>query len=76
MAKYTLYTQNLYDTSIGHYTSYGIIAQEKDKTISVADISTDRFAVEQLIEKFNNQELSSCHLLCAVEDYLYDLSID
>lgn len=75
MAIYSLHTQNLYDTSIGHYTSYGIIAEEKGKAISVADISTDKFAVEQLIEKFNNHKLCSCHLLSAVEDYLYDLEV-
>ncbi len=76
MAKYSLLTQNLYDTSIGHYTSYGIIAKERKLTISVADISTDKFAVEQLIEKFNTYELSLCHLHDAVEDFLCDYNLE
>lgn len=75
MAKYSLLTQTLYDTSIGHYTSYGIIAEERKLTISVADISTDKFAVEQLIEKFNTHKLSLCHLHNAVEDFLYDCNL-
>ncbi len=75
MAKYSLLTQNLYDISIGHYTSYGIIVEEKENNFTVADISTDKFAVEQLIKKFNRENLSSCHLLCAIEDYLCDFEI-
>lgn len=76
MANYSLLTQNLYDTSIGHYTSYGIKAEERNDTISVADISTDKFAVEQLIKKFNDNELSICHLTQAVEDFLYDFKAE
>lgn len=75
MAKYSLLTQNLYDTSIGHYVSYGIKAELKDKIITVADISTDKFAVEQLVKQFNTHNLSDCHLHQAVEDFLYDLEI-
>ena len=75
MAKYSLLTQKHYDESIGHYISYGIIYTSDNNTITVADISVDKFAVEQLIEKFNKYKLSEKHLYDVIEDYLYDFEI-
>ncbi len=74
MAKYSLLTQKHYDESIGHYISYGIVCTNNN-TITVADISVDKFAVEQLIENFNKHELDERHLYEAIEDYLYDFKL-
>ncbi|MBQ2971147.1 MAG: hypothetical protein IJO20_00960 [Ruminococcus sp.] len=75
MAKYSLLTQKHYDESIGDYISYGIICADNNNTITVADISVDKFAVEKIIEKFNIYELDVCHLYDAIEDFLYDFEI-
>ena len=59
------------------YTSYGIIAISGEKiAITIDDVSTDKTAVEKLINKFNTQKLSLCHLEQAIEDYLYNLEVD
>lgn len=75
MAKYTLLTQKHFDESIGHYISYGIVCTINNNTLTVADISVDKFAVEKLIEKFNTYELDVRHLYDAIEDFLYDFKI-
>lgn len=74
MAKYSLLTQKHYDESIGHYISYGIKCTNNN-TITVADISVDKFAVEKLIEKLNICELDERHLYDVIEDFLYDFEI-
>lgn len=75
MAKYSLITQKHYDESIGHYISYGITYIDNNDTITIADISVDKFAVEKLIEKFNTCKLDVCHIYDAIEDFLYDFEI-
>lgn len=77
MVEYKLLKQRKYYSISGCYTTYGIVAFKGEKLIrSIADISANKTVVERLIEKFNKYELDPCHLSQAVEDYLYDLSID
>ncbi|MBQ4129024.1 MAG: hypothetical protein IJD68_04545 [Ruminococcus sp.] len=77
MVEYKLLKQRKYYSISGCYTSYGILAFKGEKLIrTVADISANKTAVENLIEKFNKYELDPCHLSQAIEDYLYDQRTD
>lgn len=74
MIKYKLFEQTKYYNNSGHYTSYGIIVFDDDVHIrTVPDISLDKSAVQNMVDKFNRYELDPCHLAQSVEDYLYDL---
>lgn len=77
MAEYKIQTQTINLNDNKSYISYGIIAISGEKiAITIDDVSTDKTAVEKLINKFNTQKLSLCHLEQAIEDYLYNLEIE
>lgn len=77
MVEYKIQTQTININDKMSYTSYGIIAISGEKiAITIDDVSTDKTAVEKLINKFNTQKLSLCHLEQAIEDYLYNLEIE
>ncbi|MBR2715533.1 MAG: hypothetical protein IKB73_04930 [Ruminococcus sp.] len=74
MANYSLHTQSLYGIGRKKQVSYGIIVTENGETSTIADISIDKIAVEQLIERLNTYELSTEHLSQVIEDFLCDHS--
>lgn len=77
MVEYKIQTQTINLNDNKSYISYGIIAISSEKiAITIDDVSTDKTAVEKLINKFNTQKLSLCHLEQAIEDYLYNLEIE
>ncbi|MBQ8057364.1 MAG: hypothetical protein IJ275_03395 [Ruminococcus sp.] len=77
MVEYKLQTQTTLISDSTTLTSYGILAFcGKRLVATVKDISSDKSAVEKLIQKFNTHGLSLCHLEQAVEDYLYNLDIN
>lgn len=77
MVEYKLQTKTTLNSDSTTSTSYGILAFcGKRLVATVSDISDNKDAVEQLIQKFNSYDLSLCHLEQAVEDYLYDLETD
>ncbi len=70
MVEYKLHTQQINDADT---KTYGISVYKNNKLVRViADISTDKNAVEKLIHQFNTYELALCHFDCAIEDFLYD----
>lgn len=76
MAKYHISKQILTDKNGDFITTYGIAVVDKNKVRIISDITPDRFKIEKLIEKFNKHKLSSCHIDDAIEDFLYDQSVD
>ncbi len=77
MVEYKLFEQTHYYNNSGFYKVYGIIVFENNKHVrTIPDISKNKVVVENIIEKFNTYKLELCHLSQAVEDYLYDLSVD
>lgn len=46
------------------YTTYGISSAD----ITFFDVSLDKQKVEKMIEKINNVQLESCHLMYFIED--------
>ena len=77
MVEYKIQTQTINLNDNKSYISYGIIAISSEKiAITIDDVSTDKTAVEKLINKFNTQKLSLCHLEQAIEDYLCNLEIE
>lgn len=77
MVEYILFTENKYSSGCGFYITYGIIVFEDNVHIrTVKDISADKEKVKKLIDSFNENELSPIHLSQAVEEFLYDFSVD
>ena len=74
MTKYLLIEQNLEENS--KHKTYGICIKNGSEDRKIHGISTDKIQVQQLVDKFNRYELSSEHIDIAIEDYLYDLSVD
>lgn len=57
-------------------TTFGVKFTHKNQIRDIADISTDKVLIEQLIEKFNKYNLSVDHIDEAVENFLYDQCVD
>lgn len=77
MVEYKIQTQTISLNGNLNYTSYGIVAISGEKiAATIDDVSTDKITVEKLIDKFNTQKLSLCHLEQSIEDYLYNLEVD
>ena len=76
MVEYKIQMQTINVNNIS-YISYGIVAISGEKIVTTAnDVSTDKIAVEKLVQKFNTHKLPLCHLEQAIEDYLYNLEVD
>lgn len=76
MSRYEIFTEELDNPSIGKYTAYGIAVYEmvnknRKELIRVSDVSTDKNAVENLIELFNKECLDPVHIYDVIEDFLY-----
>ncbi|MBQ8538053.1 MAG: hypothetical protein IJ433_00195 [Ruminococcus sp.] len=77
MVEYKIQTQTITLNDNQSYTSYGIVALSGEKVVTtVDDVSTDKIAVEKLVDKFNTYKLVLCHLEQAIENYLYNLEVD
>lgn len=77
MVEYKIFTQEVYNSACGFYTTYGIIAFDDGKrSITIGDITLNRESIEKMVYKFNENRLELCHLREAIEDFLYDLCID
>lgn len=76
MVEYKLKTHTNHLNDSTSFLSYGIVAFENNRPLhTISDVSTDKNAVEKLIQSFNTHSLAVCHLEQAIEDYLYDLSL-
>ena len=76
MVEYKIQTQTISQNDNLNYTSYGIVAISGEKIVTVVgDVSTDKIAIEKLVQKFNTHKLSLCHLEQAIEDYLCNLEV-
>ena len=77
MVEYKIQSQTITLNDSSSFISYGIVAFcGKKIATTVTDISTDKTAVEKLVQKFNEHQLSLCHLSQAIEDFLYTLQVD
>ncbi len=77
MVEYKLNRKNIDDNCGKNRIAYGIKVCENSTHIkTIDDISDDKIAVEKLIRDFNDYELDIAHLEQAVEDFLYNLSLD
>lgn len=71
-----MFTEELDEPSIGKYTAYGIAVYEmvnknKKELIRVSDVSTDKIAVEKLVELCNKEHLEPVHIYDVIEDFFY-----
>ena len=70
---YSVVCEALTHPDIGPYKAYGIKASAGDPPAMVgcvSDISTVKAKVQELATKYNELELSPCHLCDVVEDFL------
>ncbi len=67
--KYICIKSICYNEDIGNYISYGI-ALENDRSTEIEDLSTDRAAVEALVNKINSLQLDPIHLNDAAQDFI------
>lgn len=73
--QYRIISEVLATYDCDKYTAYGIqvVSKFENKPIvysTVSDISTERVQVAEMVEKFNDFELSPIHLMDAIEDML------
>jgi hypothetical protein len=73
--RYRIVSEILASYDCDKYTTYGIQAVfECDERLivysTVSDISTDRIQVAEMVEIFNEYELSPLHLMDVIEDML------
>lgn len=73
--QYRIVSEVLASYDCDKYIAYGIevFAEHKDKSVvysTVSDISTDKIQVAEMVEKFNDFELSPVHFLDVIEDML------
>ncbi len=71
--QYRLFEETKFLEDCGYYRTYGISAVERGQTAcAIEDISSDKYKIEQLAKKFNEEKLELRHFEQAVEDFLYD----
>lgn len=73
--QYRIISEVLATYDCDKYTAYGIEVVSKCEnrpTVydAVSDISTEKYQVAEMVEKFNECELSPIHLMDAIEDML------
>lgn len=72
------YNYILLKTNISGIEVYGIAAviKENEKEIimeSVSDVGINKYAVKMFVERCNEYQLSPCHLMDAVDDFLGEI---
>lgn len=73
---FTIVENRMNHLDIGEYTSFGIAAHGSASVdVVVYDISTDRQFVEELVQRFEAEQLAPEHLRDAVEDAIILSSI-
>ena len=76
MIRYEFFREYRYDRLLGFYETYGISVFENGRLIrSIRDISTERDRVSALTQRFNSEQLETCHLDQAMEEFLYDFKV-
>ena len=76
MIQYDLQIGHAHNSEYGAYVTYGVTAYFRGKVIcTIEDISLDKNKVEQLVKRFNEEQLSPAHLEEAIENYLYDFTL-
>lgn len=75
-------SRNLYFLTIGRYSvdgkehiGYGIGCHQENRDIIIEDITLERNAMAELIDRCNALRLSMTHLYDVIEDFLVDQSI-
>lgn len=73
--QYRIVSEILASYDCDKYTAYGIevVSEYENKSIvysTISDISTEKIHVAEMVEKFNDFELSPIHLMDAIEDML------
>lgn len=67
MNRYAAIEEELHSDEIGTYVAYGV---RMDETLSVSDVSLDRAAVENLVERMNDGDLDPVHFFDVIEDFV------
>ena len=67
---YSVICESLISEEGIEYTTYGILTSVGGEDIVISDITTDREALEDLVNRCNLGELDVIHLYDVVEDFL------
>ena len=74
-----VYRYLLLTTSVGDIEKYGIAAvaeeENESRTIidSVKDMGMDRVAINAFVQRCNHLQLSPCHLMDVIDDFLAEI---
>ena len=66
---YRYMTQNLNQTDIGAYASYGITLKN-DPSVTVNDVSYEKKVVKRIVHALNRYQAEPVHLMDVIEDML------
>ena len=74
-ARYRALPETLFHPDLGNYDSYSIVYEEHQNDTwivsrKIADVSDSSAAVSGLVQLLNDGELSPCHLLDTIENWL------
>lgn len=77
MYLYQAVGERLLRDDVGEYTTYGIMLTRDGAMIDyVADVTCDYAMARRMAESFTLHQLSPLHLYDAIEDFLFDGSLD